>query len=671
MIKMGKPLAGLIGLLLLVFFAASCSVGPFDEVAELGTLRIFLGGDVQAMSLVSPKAITGVDLAVVNLVHVDEVYASIRASATWPLAGAIAIEGIRTGGWLLQVSLVDGATGTTMYYGEKEIGIEPGDNGSVSVTVYGTGFGDVVIVEGLLPPIIEVVGEPDFANSVVNLHIDPAGGMPFRYSIGAESDPFGEDSITDPAGVDLPAVGFDEVVRTVSLDTVPDPDLESEILDFIFSRPYTYPGPEGYDQPAYVPLAITLHTSIPGASMRYSINGAPTYNFGLLAGDGTTIFLDSSATLQVVSFLPGDPESLSEVTVAEYEITYVGGDVQILVEGEPIAEGGTIDFGFADPDIDADPVTVIVENNGADPLNLIDVTPIGEFGYDWGGPAEILPGGSLSFEVYFNPVETGPDPVTGTLAVTTDDPDEDVIGLNLTGIGNDAPELTLLTGMGVYDAGSPEVNGFYEESLDPETGLDDHLGYPVWQKSGTDYYIFFENFNWSWLISEPIEGVLPQYDDYMHEYYRWDNLGKPIGWGDGWDWQDYYGANPSPFVYEVKGIYGRLDLLEDSGMVIAAAGGGHILSTVYETTDLDGDLADTPLHQWYISDSEDGSGIPIAGATDPFYRTSWDDYGFWIYVALKPKSLTGVPVGEEIFTERVLISDVWEDYFGGFSGGGS
>ncbi len=669
MTKIDKLFAGVIGIWLLLFFAASCSLGTIDDSSSFGTLRIYLGGDTQGMSVVTPKAITGVDQVVVNLIHIDGIYSPIRATASWPPGDAIAVNGIRIGSWLLQVSLVDGATGATKYYGQTQVDIEPGDNGSVTVMVYATGFGDIGIVEGLLPPAIEVIGEPDFENSQVDLHINPTNDIPFYYSIGAESDPFGETLVEDPAGVDVLGVGFDEVVRAVSYDGTPDPALYSEILDFIFNRPFTYPGPTTYDQPAYVPLAVTLHTSIPGATLRYSLNGTPTYDFGLLAGDGTTIVLEESTTLQLVSFMPGDPESVSEVTVAEYVINYVGGDILILVNGEPAAPEDTIDFGFADPEIEGDPVEIVVRNNGAEPLTLSAVTPSIEFDTDFSGPAVIPPGVSSSFVAYFEPAAAGPEPIEGTLTLTSDDPNQGTFLLNLTGIGNEAPELTLLTGVGIYDAGTPEANGLYLTAVDPEDGVSTtHDGEPLWQNPDTGYYLYFSDDYSYWLIGQQEEAVLPTYEDGMFEYCSNDYEYSPAGWGYDpmsgyWEWDYNNGEFPPPFVYEVNGIFGRPDLVSFTGMVAdSVTGEGKLLTVVYDETDAD-DPTDTPLYQWYFSTSETGPAYPIEGATYPYYRTSWDDNRLWLYAVLTPKSVSGTLLGEEVITPRVLISDNHDNYF--------
>ena len=88
------------------------------------------------------------------------------------------------------------------------------------------------------------------------------------------------------------------------------------------------------------------------------------------------------------------------------------------------------------------------------------------------------------------------------------------------------------------------------------------------------------------------------------------------------------------------------------GVKLTAAGIGY--------SDINGDAATTPLYQWTISDTEDGTYTDILGATGSTYTPVTADFGKFIKVRITPKASTGITIGIPVESDATAAVKVAE-----------
>ena len=63
-------------------------------------------------------------------------------------------------------------------------------------------------------------------------------------------------------------------------------------------------------------VEVTLNCALERVTIRYTTDGSePTEEYGILAGRGTKVVISESTVLKAVSYITGEPKSVSEVAV--------------------------------------------------------------------------------------------------------------------------------------------------------------------------------------------------------------------------------------------------------------------------------------------------------------------------------------------------------------------
>ena len=192
---------------------------------------------------------------------------------------------------------------------------------------------------------------------------------------------------------------------------------------------------------------------------RVSIGGTHASDFAVVAQPSTPVAPNGSVSFDVTFDPSGPGLRAAEISIANddpdenpYNFSIQGNGVapDISVE-DPSSNvltdnSGTVDLGTETVGIAGSAKTFTVRNVGTGTLNVnttitVTGTNASDFVVDNTGMSPVLgPGGNTAFTVTFDP--TGSGPRSAQLQISSDDPDEAIFEVNLTGTGEAAPSPT-------------------------------------------------------------------------------------------------------------------------------------------------------------------------------------------------------------------------------------
>ena len=192
---------------------------------------------------------------------------------------------------------------------------------------------------------------------------------------------------------------------------------------------------------------------------RVSIGGTHASDFAVVAQPSTPVAPNGSVSFDVTFDPSGPGLRAAEISIANddpdenpYNFSIQGNGVapDISVE-DPTSNvltdnSGTVDLGTETVGIAGSAKTFTVRNVGTGTLNVnttitVTGTNASDFVVDNTGMSPVLgPGGNTAFTVTFDP--TGSGPRSAQLQISSDDPDEAIFEVNLTGTGEAAPSPT-------------------------------------------------------------------------------------------------------------------------------------------------------------------------------------------------------------------------------------
>lgn len=203
-------------------------------------------------------------------------------------------------------------------------------------------------------------------------------------------------------------------------------------------------------------------------SPRVQISGANASDFTVAVQPSASLGPGSTTGFQIAYDPTALGGSIATVTIANndtdenpYNFTIKGTgvgptEIDILGNGVSVADGDTspstldfTDFGFLDINAGAITRTYTISNTGQGPLNLsgsprvqISGAQAGDFAVTVLPDVSVVPTGSTTFQIAFNPSATGPR--TATLSIASNDANENPYDFAVSGTGTAAPEIDVL-----------------------------------------------------------------------------------------------------------------------------------------------------------------------------------------------------------------------------------
>ena len=531
-------------ILLGFIFAACDTVLPGDK--DTGAVEITIGGD----RTFSIRTITGVDSATVVLSH--EVYPSLRKTGEHD--SMISFSYVKAGTWTVQVYLDDTTNDITRYYGEGTVEVVPGETSGAVVTVYATGGVGVDVEEGFNAPSFENIVVDSAAQTItvdITLTEDQGlDGATIKYTTNG-NDP--RDETTSAESYPGVVIGYGDTLQAVTYYSASGDT--SDVTEFAYGLPLFSEPPGTYE----ANLSVSITTLVPGATIRYTTDGStPTYLHGTIGGAESPVLLtEPASTLKAVSFMPGDPDSVSDVASAVYTLTF-SSDITVYLNfdyNSPLTDGvSVIDWSpsgeySAVNEIDPNYQYITIVNDGTQVLSITDIdlfdetgeAPTSDFDVEnidgLASPHLLEPGEEFRCYLEFIPRESNTR--NGELHIYSSDPDaENVFEISLTGEGNYRPTLKNQEGFLVEDADDTTVNGFYAYAGENSQGA-----YFAQEDPGTHYI-------WAPGTSFDLDSPYASKYGFPDVYYRSYIIGTIYDYSDlDLDPTSDYGETPSQWKY--------------------------------------------------------------------------------------------------------------------------
>ncbi len=190
------------------------------------------------------------------------------------------------------------------------------------------------------------------------------------------------------------------------------------------------------DVPA--PGVLANDVDVDGDGLAAFLIAGPANGGVLLNTDGSFSYTPNLGFFGSDSFTYVANDGAVDSNVATVSITVNALDPDINLNPKSLVFGDTVIGTSKD-------LTTQIENLGGDDLVVDGIEPcIGtsaEFGWSLVPPITVAPSGSQALTVTYTPLDLGPD--SGCLEISSNDPDEPIVELALSGTGVDAPQLDL------------------------------------------------------------------------------------------------------------------------------------------------------------------------------------------------------------------------------------
>lgn len=276
---------------------------------EDGVVRVNLNLNTHTQSrAIDPTALSQIE-SVVFVMESDNYPMVIKNAIIADNTASVEFANIRTGEWTLK-AYVNNSSDQTIFYGEETLIILPGVVTNSSIKVYETSgiTTNIIISELIHTPVVEANLNETLTALDVYLSCDSENALIYYTTDGSIPDV--DSNLYDNTKIVL------DLIQTLNAIAISGTDT-SDVVSFTYDSPFFDPSPATY--PVFSYLDIELKSSKPGVTFSYTTDGSePTAGYGNIAGIGSFIRIYENTNLKIVSFIQGDPYSVSEVTSVNY-----------------------------------------------------------------------------------------------------------------------------------------------------------------------------------------------------------------------------------------------------------------------------------------------------------------------------------------------------------------